>query len=144
MLQKHTEEQPEVVWHQAFWTQCNSPGLPPLACTHTISKCITGKRATSRTACSPQASPQGHFCPCHDNGLPVSHLPPTLQIQTGAAELFQSPLTAAQTKSSLSSRDNHHTYYGVLVTQSSTFPFDMLLKLWNNLVLQWSVYVCHA
>ena len=81
---------------------------PPLECTHVHSKCITGKRVMSRIACSPQLSPQSCFCPCHNIGLPVSHLPPTLQIQTGVAEPFQSPLTGAQTKSSLNPRDNHH------------------------------------
>ena len=108
-LQRHTEEQPEVVWHQTFWTQCSSPGLPPLVCAHVCSKCIAGKRVTSRTACSPWSSPQSCFCPCHNNGLPVFHLPLTLQIQTGAAEPFQSPLTGAQTKSSLNARNNNQT-----------------------------------
>ena len=46
--------------------------------------------------------------PCHDNGPPVSHLPLTLQIQTGAEEPLQSPLTGTQTKLSLNPRDIHH------------------------------------
>ena len=75
---RHTEEHPEVVCHQAFWTQHSSPCLPPLACTYMHSKCITEKRATSRTACSPWSLPQSCFCPCHNNGLPVSHLSLTL------------------------------------------------------------------
>ena len=109
-LQRHTEEQPEIVWHQAFQTQHNSPGPPPLACTHMHSKFITGKGVMSRTACSPQSSPESCFCPCHSSGLPVCHLPLTLQIQTWAAEPFQSTLIGAQTKSSFNSRDNHHFY----------------------------------
>ena len=81
----------------------------PHSCALTHSKCINGKGATSRTACSPWSSPQSCFCPCHNNGLPVSHLPLTLQIQTGAAEPFQSILTGAQTKSSMNPRDNYHS-----------------------------------
>ena len=53
VLQRHTEEQPEVMWQQAFWTQHSSPVLLLLVCTHMHSKCNPGKIVTSRTACSP-------------------------------------------------------------------------------------------
>ena len=107
-LQGHTQEQPEMVWHEAFQTPCSSPGPPLLACTHMHSKCVTGKGAMSRTACSLWSSAQSCFYPCHNSSLQVSHLPLTLQIQTGATDPFQSPLTEVQTKSFLNPRDNHH------------------------------------
>ena len=110
-LQRHTEEQPEVVWHQTFWTQCSSEGAPPLACAHMLSKCTIGKRMMSRTACSPWSLLESCFCPSYKNSLPVSHLPPTLQIQTEAAEPFQSPLTGAQTRSSLNPRDHRNIMF---------------------------------
>ena len=81
---------------------------PHFACTHMHIKNFTGKGVMSRTACSPQLSPMRCFCPFHNNGLPVSYLPPTLQIQTWAEVPFKSSLTGAQTKSSLNPRDNHH------------------------------------
>ena len=144
VLQRHTEEQPEVVWHQAFWTTCSSPGPPPLVFTQKHSKCITGKRVTSRKAFSLQPSPQSCSCPCYGNGLPVSHLPVTLQIQIGAAEPFQSPLTGAQTKWSLNPRDNYHTCFHltialVVVERCHNLvyiqvPAKVFKLLWNKFV----------
>ena len=52
-LQGHTEEEPEMVWHQAFQTQHSSPGPPPLACAHMHSKCITGKGADEQNSLQP-------------------------------------------------------------------------------------------
>ena len=118
-------------WH-GIKPWCSSPGLPSLACTHAYSKCITGKRAMSRTACSPQSSPHSCFYPCHNNGLPVSHLPPTLQIQTGAVGRFQSPLTGAQTVILESKGQPPWTYILMIHidgNQHSSCPMDILTNL---------------
>ena len=90
VLQGLTEEQPEVVWHQAFWTQCSSPGPTQLVHTSVHSKCIAGKRVISRTACILWLSPQSCFCPYHDNSLPVSHLPLTANPDWGCRTIPQS------------------------------------------------------
>ena len=96
-------------WCDIKLSECNiAAQVHPHWCAITHIAGASLERVMSRTVCSPQSSPQRCFCPCNNNGIPVSHLPPTLQIQTGAAEPIQSPLTAKQIKSSLNPRDNHH------------------------------------
>ena len=108
VLQRHTEEQPELVWHQTFFNSTKQPRSAPTGMYWHTWQVHNWRKRDEQNSLQPTIITKE---------LPLSLLqcwpfsvPPSFNSANPvwAVEPFRSLLTGTQTKSPLNPRDNHH------------------------------------